>query len=195
MTYNDLDGEEIRHILEERFQKLLAEVPYLQRHITLPRVRMTLHVQLDSWADQPTPDRQTITDTVEIIDESNEDKPLVLFDSVELSDTVSAAPGKGGKPPDQVRVEHGLSIPTPVRGPIAAEDVIQSVENRRMTMQNGAVVDRTGSAPERSGATVVVQDFGVAGLAKGRLDRSEFAVGNANRRDGGPVAPPMFPKE
>lgn len=195
MTYNDLNGEEIRHVLEERFQKLLAEVPYLQRHITLPRVRMTLRVQLDAWADQPTPDRQEISDTVEIVDEGVDEKPLVIFSSLEVEDSVSAAPGRGGRTPDQVRDEHGLSIPTPTRGPVAVEDHIPSVENRRMSMSNGAIVDRTGNAPERGNATVVIQDFGVAGLAKGQLNRNQATVANTDRRDGGPVAPPRLPKE
>lgn len=185
LTYNDLNGEEIKAVLEERFAKLLAEVPYLQRHITLPRVRMTLKIELDAWADQPTPERQTITDIVEVLDETAEQRPLILYSSAEMEDTVSAAPGRGGQVPDKIRADHGLVIPTPLRGPVAIED---TVENKRMTMFTGAVVDRTGTAAERQNATVVIQDFGVAGLARGQSNRNPVELGNRNSRDGGPVA-------
>lgn len=185
LVYNDLDGEEVRHVLEDRFRRMLADVSYLQRHLTLPRVKMQLTVQLDLWADQPTPERQTISDRVELRSEgpAADSAPI----SLALLDSVNAAPG--GQPPDKVREDHGLPIPTPVRGAIAVEDK-RTVDGVRMEMATGAVVDRTGKAPERSRSTVVVQDFGRAGLATGQMNRPTVVRGT---RDGESVAPPRFP--
>jgi len=190
LVYNDLNGAEVKHVLIERFIALLDQVPYLQKHITLPRVKMELQVQLDTWADQPTPERQTIRDEVDIMGENPPPPLLSDSNSVLLQDFVNASP-RGGKTPDQIRDEHGLFIPVPTRGPLAVED--QTVEGVRMTMPSGAVVDRTGNAPERKNATVVIQDFGVAGLAKQKMDRPEVAYGN--RRQDGPIAPPIDPRK
>lgn len=188
LIYNDLDGEEIRHVLEERFKRLLSEVSYLRRHLTLPRVRMTMQIHLDVWADQPTPERHTIEDNVllrrpdDVVERDNQT-------SLYLTDTVSAAPG--GQPPDKVREDHGLPVPTPTRGVLAVEDTrATSVDGRRVTMDNGVVIDRTGKAQERANATVVVQDFGRAGLAEGTFNRT--TVVTRGTRDGLPVKPPAF---
>ena len=191
LVYNDLNGAEVKHVLAERFIALLDKVPYLQKHITLPRVKMSLTIQLDTWADQPTPERQTIQDDVDIMDEHDTStRALSESNSVLLEDFVNASP-RGGTSPDQIRDEHGLFIPTPTRGPLAVED--QTVEGVRMIMPSGAVVDRTGNAPERKNATVVIQDFGVAGLAKSQMNRPETSFGN--RRQDGPVAPPIDPRK
>lgn len=206
LVYNDLNGEEICHILEERFHQLLQQVPYLQRHITLPRLRMTLQVHLDCYSDQPTPQRQTITDAVEIRGDGRasmndfkpvfaDTHPLGLPEGIDLEDSISAAPGRGGKTPDQLRDEHGLNIPSPERAPIGLQDSVgETVEGRRIRGASGLVFDRTGEAPERAGSTVVVQDFGRAGLATGDFKRNQLDFGNKNQRDGQPVAPPKIPR-
>jgi len=98
MVYNDLNGEEIKSVLKQRFSAILDQVPFLQRHLTLPRVSMTMRVQLDQWADQPNPER------------------LEIADSFVIENKISAAPTPDGHPPDQVRDEHGLPIPTPHHG-------------------------------------------------------------------------------
>ena len=98
LVYNDLNGEEIKSVLKQRFAQVLDEVPFLRHHLTLPRVSMHLTVHLDQWADQQTPER------------------LEIVDSVTLENHLSAAPTPDGHPPDQVRDEHGLAIPAPHRG-------------------------------------------------------------------------------
>src|SRR5204862_2877876 len=98
MVYNDLNGEEIKQVLKQRLASILDRVPFLQRHLTLPRVSMSLRVQLDQWADQPNPER------------------LEIADSFVIENKISTAPTPDGHPPDQVRDEHGLPIPTPHRG-------------------------------------------------------------------------------
>ena len=52
LVYNDLNGEEIKSVLKQRFAQVLDEVPFLRHHLTLPRVSMHLTVHLDQWADQ-----------------------------------------------------------------------------------------------------------------------------------------------
>ena len=191
LVYNDLDGEEIKHILSQRFEALLEQVSYLRRHITLPRVKMTLQVHLDSWADQPNPERQTIFDSVEIRSESDhmDDLAQPAF-LTELADQLSAAPG--GQPPDKIREDHGLPVPTPMRGTVAVEDYHESPEGKRVPMPAGGLVDRTGRAPERTNATVIVQDLGVAGLSRGQMNRAPIQRGT---RDGQPVEPVRVHKE
>jgi hypothetical protein len=190
LTYNDLSGDEIKHVLVERFKAKLDEVPYLQKHITLPRVRMDLSVILTQFADQD----QTET-------------PLEIFDQVEvLSDTVDAS--RRGLKPDQIRESSGLPIPTPIRDQFGVRDEMvptdnrqvvpppttaRRVENARMTMANGAVIDRTGDTPQGRESTVVTQDFGPAGLSHGNFNRPEMDWRNTGQRDGGRVAPPRLP--
>lgn len=159
-TFNELDGEEAKHVLLERFRARLNEVPYLQRHITLPRVRMTMQVTLELYADQPTPERHEISDQ---------------YNLVVLNDTVSAAPGPGGHPPDQVRDEHGLpaTVPTRVSGLPFTEDV-PVLDGRVVTSAEGLEIDRTGAGgttagglTKMRGGTVAVLDQGAAGLRQG----------------------------
>lgn len=191
LVYNDLSGDEIKHILAQRFVALLDQVSYLQKHITLPRVKMELQVQLTSYADQ-----------------DKTEAPLQINDSVEvLSDAVDAS--KRGQRPDQIREQHGLPIATPMRDQFGVRDEMVSttaqptppvytprVENARMVMANGAVVDRSGSTPQaRKDATVVTQDFGPAGLSQGQFNRGggQIEYGNRRNRDGGEVARPVLP--
>lgn len=164
LVYNDLSGDEIKHILMERFAALLGNVPYLQAHITLPRLKMSLSVDLDCYADQNEPERKTITDTLEITSET-----------FHLKAEVDAS--SKGKPPDQVREEHGLGVPTPKRSPLGPLE--DTVEGRVTTLPNGATVDRTGQNPKaRAGSTFVEQDFGP------RLTRQNVA--RPQGRDGVP---------
>jgi hypothetical protein len=190
VVYNDLSGDEVRHILEERFSRLLSDVPYLQKHLTLPRVKMTVTVHLDVYADQPNPERHTIQNSIDVVSDDASVFAEPVF-SGDATDSVSAAPGPGGKPPDQIRDEHGLGISVPTRGSLNHTALEDRVEGRKMSLPNGATVDRTGSDPIRPGATVVVQDFGRAGLAEGQFNRSEVS----RRAKDGPVAPPVFGRE
>jgi hypothetical protein len=193
LVYNDLSGEEVRHVLEERFSRLLSDVPYLQKHLTLPRVKMTLTVHLDVYADQPNPERHTIHNDLEVKSEGSEPDSLVF--SGDVTEVVNASPGIGGKPPDQIRDEHNLGIPVPTRGSNLNVTTLEDrVEGRRITSSNGSVIDRTGNAPERSGATVIVQDFGKAGLADGQFNRPD-APRLRGGHDGQGVSKPVFGRE
>jgi len=196
MVYNDLNGEEIKQILEVRFSQLLDEVTYLQRHITLPRVKMTLSVQLDIYAESPNPERQLITHSLEVIDENYTPTPADNkgYKSVDLRSSIDSSPK--GQPPDQIREEHGVPIPYPSvtldsRGrKIAIEDRL-GLEGREVEMVPGVKVDRTQR--EHRG-TFVVQDLGPAGLddparRDPRRDQG-LPIKQADRN--GPVAPPNW---
>ena len=181
LVYNDLTGEEVKHVLTERFISLLNDVPYLQRHITLPRVRMTLEVHLDCWAEQKHPERKTISDALEVRSERAVVEIDTIAEAIDTSAVIDASPK--GEPPDKIRETYGLGVPTPIRGQIATEDF---VEGRRIRMDNGAIVDRTGQVEDaRPNATVVTQDFGPARERTGR----DTAPKLANQHRGGDVAP------
>lgn len=194
--YNDLNGEEVKHILEQRFHSLLEDVVYLQRHITLPRLRMSLEISFEVWADQPKPELYELTDAFEIASETAP-PPTPPTDAFYLEDSVNAADRTpGGKPPDQVREEHQVGIPTPTKTVFAGaiEDVI---EGKRIELETGAIIDRTGNEPRtgRQNSTVVIQDFGPAGLARNQMNRPQVEYGNRSRRDGEPIAKPRIGKE
>jgi hypothetical protein len=166
VTFNELDGEEAKAVLIKRFTDRLAEVPYLQRHITLPRVKMSMLVRLELYADQPTPEVHEISDE---------------YNLIVLSDVVNVSPSPGGHPPDQVRDEHNLPIHSPVRLPKlpfhADADVLAGrvVEN-----EAGLKIDRTGNAEIR-GSTFVTMDQGPAGLSRGGSRERMGVFKNENR--------------
>lgn len=190
LCYNDLNGEEMAQILIERFADLLKDVPYFKPHLTLPRVRATITVQLVCEAEDP-----------------NAKPNLTINDDVTLTSVVDSSPL--GQPPDNVRIEHGLKPTIQVQTFDAAgrklsiadlhpdETTVPLVvqlsepQNDRGT---GVLIDRTGKGnsysgiPTRSGATVVVQDPGPAGLDRtdggsvnGRF--SSYTKGGGNKSD------------
>lgn len=193
ITFNELDGTEAAHVLKERFGQVLAQEPYLQRHITLPRVRMTLAVTLEMWVDQPYPEIKTITDSV-MVNTSlpSQEAPAAVLTAESV---VSSAPIPGGHPPDQIREEHGLAIPQPARGPrevgghiVTSDQYVGvpasggSLEGREVEDMPGLRVSRTGSGmigglPTSSNATVAKIDQGPAGLRTGKMDRDSWQFG------------------
>ena len=181
LTYNELDGEEIRRILENRFQQTMDGIPYLQRHITLPRMRMTLNIKIEIWADQPQPETIRLGDSV-TVEYVPIDKPDVTFEAESVDST---APIPGGMPPDALREAHGLPIVQPGPGERAIGAHMQIVDNvavdaRIAEAMPGLKISRTGSGEIDGevvgprGATVAKIDPGPAGLRRGEMDRSNF---------------------
>jgi hypothetical protein len=183
LTFNELNGEEVKQVLENRCVQILDGVPYFQTHITLPRVRITLNVKLEIWADQPHPDTVSIGDKFTVIVER------LPAEVIEAESVDTAAPVPGGHPPDKIREMHGLPISQPARGPqevgghITLSDSYLPLEGREVEDRPGLKVNRTGSGmidgmPTSSRATVAKIDQGPAGLRAGRMDREDWHFGS-----------------
>ena len=184
LTFNELNGEEVKQILESRCAQVLDGVPYFQKHITLPRVKMTFQVKLEIWADQPHPEQINIGDSLTVILDEPE-----LIETITAESVDNAAPIPGGQPPDRLRQMHGLPVATPARGPqevgghIALSDSYQPLDGREVEDRPGLKVNRTGSGvidgmPTSSHATVAKIDQGPAGLRAGRMDRENWNFGS-----------------
>lgn len=159
-TFNELDGEEVKAILIARFRDKLDSIPYLQRHLTLPRVEMITLIQLKLWADQPTPEVHEISDSY----------------------TINVSPTPGGHPPDQVRDDHGLPLHTQVKVahlPFHAD--VSMLDGKVVESIPGLRVDRTGTAA-LPGSTFVTMDQGPAGLARGGSRDALGIFKNENRK-------------
>ena len=185
MTFNELDGTEVAGVLRNRFDQFLAGVPYFQKHLTLPRVRISFQVKLEVYADQPQPEVIPLGDKFEVVVESESDPSEVI--TAESSD--SSAPIAGGHPPDQIREMHGLLTTQPVRGPkeiggqvMISDQPVQQLEGREVEGMPGLKVSRTGSGmidgmPTSENATVMKIDAGPAGLRSGQMNRNKWHFG------------------
>lgn len=182
LTYNELDGMEVRAILQSRFDQIMENVPYFKRHLTLPRVRMTLDVKLEVWADQPSPETIKIGDKLTVV----LDQP-VLVDTITAQSVDSTAPGTG-HPADELREVHGLPTTQPARGPkdiggqIIISDQHLPLEGRTVEDMPGLKINRTGQTDVANGGTLAIIDQGPAGLRFGRMNRE-----NLGFRKGVPV--------
>lgn len=183
LTYNELNGEEVKHVLKNRFEQVLGEVPQFQRHMTLPRVRMTMQVTLEVYADQPTPEIIPLSDRLQVVVE-HEPKPSEII-TAESVDSTSPA---DGHPPDQVRELHGIPIPQPERGPVniggqvSIADRVEPLEGREVQGMPGLRISRTGSGvidgmATSANATVAKIDQGPAGLRAGQMNRDAWHFG------------------
>ena len=187
LTFNELDGEECRAVLENRFQQVMQEVPYFKRHLTLPRVRMTLNVKLEIWADQPQPETVNLGNTLTVVYNPEPEPDTLEFKAVD-----SSAPGDGF-PPDQIREMHGLPISQPGPGAreagahIATSDIYppnvpDRLSGREVRDMPGLTVSRTGNGvidgmPTSANATVAKIDQGPAGLRMGQMNRDQWRFG------------------
>lgn len=183
LTYNELNGTEVAHVIQDRFEQFLDTVPYFQKHITLPRVRITVQMKLEIWADQPSPETIPLGDRFEVVVE-NDHRPTEIFTGESVD---SAAPTPDGHPPDQIREMHGLAVTLPTRGPreIGGQMYLSDqpvLEDREVEGMPGLKVSRTGSGmidgmPTSSNATVAKIDQGPAGLRAGLMNRDAWHFG------------------
>jgi hypothetical protein len=105
LTYNDLNGEEALNAACDWFRQLLQSHPLFQRHLTLPMADIAVKVELgiDMYVGGTVP--------VESAPEH-----LDIGGKVVLQSRINAAPIPGGSPPDQIREQHGMPVPTPGYG-------------------------------------------------------------------------------
>ena len=181
LTFNELNGEEVREILENRCHQVFERIPQFQRHITLPRVRITLNVKLEIYADQPNPETMNIGDKLTVVI----DQPPEVFHAQSVD---AAAPIPGGHPPDQIRELHGLVMTQPARGPrevggqVAVSDQPIQLEGNEVEGLPGLRISRTGNGmidgmPTSENATVAKIDQGPAGLRLGQMNRDRWQFG------------------
>lgn len=175
LTFNELNGEEVKAVLTNRFADVMREVPYFARHLTMPRVRMTLRVELEIWADQPSPETVTIGDMCEVVLQDPVLKETIVGESVD-----STAPGDG-HPPDQIREWHGLPISAPAKGPkdigghLAISDQASPAADYEPIP--GVSIRRTeNNDPMFRYATIATIDQGPAGLSRGEMNRERFTM-------------------
>lgn len=181
ITYNELDGTEVAHVLQNRFQQVLLSVPYFQKHLTMPRVRVTLQVKLEFWADQPNPELVPLNDKFDVVVQ----REAGIADTITAESVDCAAPIPGGHPPDQIREMHGLPISKPaygareIGGQLAITDRYEPLEGREVEDTPGLKINRTGSGvidgmPTSANATVAKIDQGPAGLRSGQMRRDSW---------------------
>lgn len=186
LTFNELNGSEVSLVCSNRFQDFLGTIPYLQPHLTLPRVRITVNVKLEVFADQPQPETLQLSDHFDVV--VNDPAPNTVVFTGESVD--STAPSDG-VPPDQLREMHGLPVPTPTRGPrniggqVAMADTF-TLDGREVEGRPGLKVSRTGSGmidgmPTSANATVAKIDQGPAGLRMGLMNRERWQFGGGGK--------------
>lgn len=187
VTYNELDGTEIAGVLRNRFNDFLAGVPYFQKHLTMPRCRISFQIKLEVWADQPQPDVIPLGDKFEVVIE----RPHEPVDVIEAETSDSSAPIPGGHPPDEIREMHGLPITQPMRGrkEIGGQLVIADqpmLDGREVELTPGVKISRTGSGMvdgygTSANATVIKMDPGPAGLRSGMMNRTPMHYGGSKK--------------
>jgi len=137
VTYNDLNGEEVREILVDWFRQLLSSQPVMQKHLTLPMAKIDLKVTVDvamfhggTVPVASPPEVMSILGDVSVQNAIAAQQP-----HVELAAVVNAAPIPGGQPPDQIRSQHDLPIARPgygdrsIGGHVQVADIVDIVES------------------------------------------------------------------
>src|SRR5437773_1552950 len=109
--YNELNGEEVLAILHTRFYDLLHDLPELQRRFTITRAILRLEIVLDIFG--ATPPKKVYQDRLTI---RTIEPPQPGSEPAEAHHTLTAEADARSNPPDQIREEHGLSVPRGIRG-------------------------------------------------------------------------------
>lgn len=124
LTYNDLSGAEAIEVLKDWFVRLLQSHPQFQPHLTLPMCKMTLDVQVNvdmfiggSVPIESPPEHLDVIGAVTVDNNLSGPTGRMIEGLQSFHTEINAAPIAGGRPPDQIRSEHGLVIPRPAFGP------------------------------------------------------------------------------
>lgn len=149
LVYNDLNGEEAKHILQSQVSEILSQVPELQRHIALSRVKMHLAVRLEmaGW----TPPVRKIEGEVSLASKTEHEGTSFQMTYPTLEATINSDTLSGGQPPDQIREEYGLPIMEPQRGPFGHQDVPVIRPVNRGGINYAAYVDQDRGGPVSQG--------------------------------------------
>jgi hypothetical protein len=167
-VFNELTGEDVKEILMIRFADLLNSVNEFQRHLTLPRVQMSINIHMEVVGRNP----PTIDIDDEFVVRMKDQGGVSASVTHELSAEISTNTDfPNGQPPDQVREEHGLPIMVPKRGPFGIEDVPEVRTERikyafNVTQDYGPQRARTGQEAPVVGAEVIGNKNGGGGRAE-----------------------------
>lgn len=189
VTYNELDGTEVAGVLRSRFNDFLSSVPYFQKHLTLPRCRISFQIKLEVWADQPQPDLIPLSDTFGVLIERQAVPEVIEAETVD-----SSAPVPGGHPPDEIRDLHNLPITQPMRGrkEVGGQLIIADqpmLDGREVELMHGVKISRTGDGmiggmPSSENATLIKIDKGPDGmrLHPGQVTRDRMHFGGGGNK-------------
>lgn len=184
-VYNDLNGSDCKEILLTRFADLLNSVQELSHNITLPRVRMSLSINLEVFGR--TPSEFTITDSLTIRAQNVQYTPELQI-TKELEAVINSDVRNGGQAPDQIREEHGVPIMVPTKGSFGVEDVPTVREDRIkyasfVTQDYGPMRGRTGQEAPLFGEVISQKNTG-GGRPDVSPDMSRLSGGYTEKYDG-----------
>jgi hypothetical protein len=184
LTFNELNGEEVAQVIKDQIALMVANIPYLQRHLTLPRVRIATQIKLEIWADLASPQELIINDKYEVVENSPAAFQSLRAEMVEAEMSESSAPIPGGYPPDRIRAIHGMPLSRPGPGEREGGGHLYTADRPELEQETesrhpGLKITRSVA----SGTTVINPgDPGPAGLAQGVNRRTDI-----NLRQGTPA--------
>lgn len=160
LVYNSLNGEEVKQILCARFLDVLNQIQDFRSLITFPRVRMEMTIRLEVAGR--TPPNFRVADDVVVRVNPNYLPPLdVTQDEVEVeveeTVTIDGDDMADGLPPDQLREDHSLPIPTPQRGRGGSVEDVPVMSKRVGKYSYAAFIENDfGPARMRTGAEGII---------------------------------------
>lgn len=178
LVYNSLNGEEVKQILCARFLDILNQIQDFRQLITFPRVRMEMSIRLEVAGRTP-PNFRVADDVVVRVNPNYLPLLDVTQDEVEreLEETVtiSADDMTDGLPPDQLREEHSLPIPTPQRGRGGAVEDVPTLSKRVGKYSYAAFVENDfGPARMRTGQEGIMSPNAQRAQPDVKLGETEF---------------------
>lgn len=163
--YRTLLGSEAKEILLTRLNVILDQIPLLQPHIELSRVRLTLSVEaeiVDVNTGDPNGSYFNMEDelTLRATNPSGPSNPATThYDQAVVDSTTQA--------PDQIREEHGLPVTEIRRTPIG-------IQEEQVTRTEGVVFARTATI-DRGRVTVKTPDGQVGQTSVDKLKNTGHA--------------------
>ncbi len=203
LEYHDLNGQEVFDLVHTRVFDFLSQIPELKKHISLSRVIVRLELGLDIWGTGP----RLHLDQMELLAPENTTPGFV---PVESHPSLDAIMDSRRNPPDQIREEHGLSVPRSIRNPTTTFHETQSISPQEAPKYPPAPLPDRSHLPEhlpanqpnpnaknigkRRFAAVVTQDYGAYVTGDRNLNEpptigGEKIASTGAGSDHGPVQP------
>ena len=110
LQYDDLNGSEALEVLHTRFYDFLHTIPEFHSRFALTRVILRLQIAVDIWGASS---KKIYHDQVKI---ESQQPPPSHFETQEAHYSKEAIIDSRNGSPDEVRADHGLSLPRSIRG-------------------------------------------------------------------------------